>query len=102
MSEGRPLAGLLLALSVGCRGAGDSGAIDDAPALQIDLDEDGTPSPRDCDDGDNSTSPAAPELCFDAVDNDCDGLIDSDDPDCAQSASAKTGPSSASRSANSE
>lgn len=87
-----------------CAAPQDSGEPDKSPVQDVDLDDDGTPSQRDCDDADNSTSPAAPELCADGVDNDCDGLLDADDPDCAaaQSPSAKTGPSSLSRSANKE
>jgi hypothetical protein len=34
----------------------------------------------DCDDTDPTRSPGVPELC-DFVDNDCDGLVDADDPD---------------------
>ena len=37
-------------------------------------------SGNDCDDGDATINPGADELC-DAVDNDCDGLVDDDDPD---------------------
>jgi len=35
----------------------------------------------DCDDTEFSTNPSAAEACIDGVDNDCDGLIDTDDPD---------------------
>jgi hypothetical protein len=37
----------------------------------------------DCDDTRADTSPAAPELCFDGRDNDCDTLVDGEDPDCS-------------------
>jgi large repetitive protein len=39
-------------------------------------------SSADCDDGDASINPAATEDC-DGIDNDCDGLVDDDDPDAA-------------------
>jgi hypothetical protein len=48
----------------------------------LDLDGDGyTADPNctnsgDCDDADESTSPGAPEVCGDGIDNDCDGLAD--------------------------
>ena len=35
---------------------------------------------NDCDDGNNTISPSSPELC-NGIDDDCDGLIDGDDPD---------------------
>ena len=44
-----------------------------------DLDADGAPRATDCDDADPARSPAASEVC-DTIDNDCDGLIDADDP----------------------
>ncbi len=36
----------------------------------------------DCDDGDPDVHPGSPEDCADGVDNDCDGAVDGDDPDC--------------------
>ena len=36
----------------------------------------------DCDDSDQSVNPAAPEDCYNGIDDDCDGQTDSDDPDC--------------------
>ncbi len=37
----------------------------------------------DCDDGDRSINPGAPEACHDGVDNDCDGQTDEADCGCA-------------------
>ena len=37
----------------------------------------------DCDDGEASISPEAPEQCSNGVDDDCDELVDAGDPDCA-------------------
>jgi len=36
----------------------------------------------DCDDTDPDVNPEAIEICDDNIDNDCDGWIDMDDPDC--------------------
>ena len=57
-------------------------------ALCSDLDGDGFSfeggycGPTDCDDGDASVNPGAPEACGDGFDNDCDGLTDSADTEC--------------------
>lgn len=48
--------------------------------LITDNDGDGYTSDVDCDDNDATVFPEAQELC-DGKDNDCDGLIDNDDPD---------------------
>jgi hypothetical protein len=47
-----------------------------------DVDGDGFDSIDDCDDGDADIYPGAAEDCSDGIDNDCDELIDADDPDC--------------------
>lgn len=44
--------------------------------------EGGDCGPVDCDDTDFFINPGAEELCADTVDNDCDGLADTEDPDC--------------------
>jgi hypothetical protein len=38
---------------------------------------------QDCDDGNPNVNGFLPEDCFDGIDNDCDGLSDCDDDDCA-------------------
>ena len=45
--------------------------------------EAGCGTAQDCNDNDKSISPGAPEVCDDIADNDCDGLINCNDPDCS-------------------
>ncbi len=49
--------------------------------LTLDLDRDGVLLGLDCDDADPSVFPGAPPVCDDAEDQDCDGLIDTDERD---------------------
>jgi hypothetical protein len=49
---------------------------------QEDIDGDGAGAACDCDDTDPAVNPGADELCTNSLDEDCDGLIDGDDPDC--------------------
>jgi V8-like Glu-specific endopeptidase len=48
----------------------------------IDADGDGVCASEDCDDNDASVYPGAPEICDDGKDNNCNGLIDGEDPAC--------------------
>ncbi len=49
---------------------------------EVDGDGDGWLKCEDCEDGVAEIHPDADELCDDGEDNDCDGAIDGDDPDC--------------------
>ncbi len=71
-----------------------NGIIDDITILCIDsdLDEYSIPTEEgadcgtvDCDDTRADINPGLTEICDDNIDNDCDGLIDSEDDDCVQS-----------------
>jgi hypothetical protein len=58
---------------------GDDCADDDASFMPVDADDDGVNACTDCDDNDASAFPGAIEAC-DEIDNDCNGLIDDEDP----------------------
>lgn len=65
-------------------GIGCTGGICDAGTCCADSDQDGVSvCAGDCDDGNALIYPGFPEFCDDGLDNDCDGLVDCDDPDCA-------------------
>ena len=56
----------------------DAGAV---AGLTLDLDGDGVLLGIDCDDFDPSVYPGAPQVCDGVLDQDCDGLIDTDERD---------------------
>ena len=50
---------------------------------QIDNDGDGYGN-DDCNDSDSSINPGAVEVCDDSIDNNCNGLVDCEDPSCSE------------------
>jgi len=46
------------------------------PCADVDGDGDGFTASTDCNDANSAVHPAAAEVCLDAVDNNCDGLVD--------------------------
>ncbi|MBU0606397.1 MAG: putative metal-binding motif-containing protein, partial [Armatimonadetes bacterium] len=66
--------GATLLLATGCPGKPEETGSD--PSF-LDADGDGYDSDVDCDDGDATVYPDAPELC-NGVDDDCDGEVDED------------------------
>ena len=68
------------------QGAGFDMGADECTVECVDDDDDGYYDEAcggiDCDDTDPGVNPGAQEICTGGIDEDCDGLIDSDDPDC--------------------
>ena len=69
------------------------GLVDELEDCCKDLDGDGYGDPAspaclfpqwDCDDADSDVYPGADEICDNGIDDDCDGLVDANDPDCGQ------------------
>jgi len=65
---------LILALATACGDKDDTGSVED-------LDGDGYGVAQDCDDGNASVNPGAPEQPYDGLDNDCDSSTLDDDLD---------------------
>ena len=57
-------------------------AVNDCPVSGCDRDGDGVPAQQDCNDNNPAVHPGALEICADGIDNNCDGLIDVQDPQC--------------------
>ncbi|MDP2313681.1 MAG: MopE-related protein [Pseudomonadota bacterium] len=58
----------------------------DGSVAWADADADGWAACEDCDDADATRSPGNVEVCDGAVDEDCDALVDDDDPDVSDAA----------------
>jgi hypothetical protein len=52
------------------------------PDLCLDLDGDGVKGDQDCDDTNARVYPDSPEICFDGIDNNCNGLAEEGCPEC--------------------
>jgi hypothetical protein len=65
---------------------GDGFGDADASTVTCDAPSNTVADDQDCEDTDAAVNPDAPEVC-DFTDNDCDGLVDDDDPDVADASS---------------
>jgi hypothetical protein len=65
---------------------GDGYGIPSVTMLKCDQPTGYSEEDTDCDDSDIDLSPATPEICNDAINNNCDSLIDCDDPICGTDA----------------
>ena len=60
----------------------DGDGLGDACSNMADNDGDGWMASWECDDNEPAAHPGHDEVCDDGIDNDCDGAVDGDDPDC--------------------
>ena len=60
----------------------DHDSFGDGEVLSCEQPPDTSSRDGDCDDTDSAVNPDATELCFDGIDNDCDGVVDEEEAGC--------------------